>query len=410
MPHTKLKLKLRTLLFYTLDETEYRECMNKSFSSNLHQLYYLNMLISVLTACFSFFPVLVEGNYIKARIYIVVSVVALTIGLFSRRAFGQVKRGEHVSKSFIYTLTAQYYTNIMLFGMYIGIWSSPDRISGSFLGFLICALFVLINPPVFNLCLTLSALIIFIISSVITKSHTSAVFDTANALIAALISILLTWWITKLRLALISNELKLERERNKYYSQSTVDELTRLKNRRDFEQTFERYSKNYRSSDEWLCLAILDVDFFKEYNDCYGHPMGDVVLRSIGTIFNSLTDSSGVYAARIGGEEFAMLWFEKTAERADLTVNKVFESVAGLNIEHEKSAVAKILTVSIGVCISKCGSERTAISVMYAQADKALYKAKTGGRARAVVSCHETEEYTIIPDGGFASREYFAAR
>ncbi|MCL2100456.1 MAG: GGDEF domain-containing protein, partial [Fibromonadales bacterium] len=78
-------------------------------------------------------------------------------------------------------------------------------------------------------------------------------------------------------LVLIAN--KLEDERNHYFDKSTIDELTQLKNRRDFMDTFKRYLSNYRQSDNFLCIAIMDIDFFKKYNDHYGHLAGDECLQ-----------------------------------------------------------------------------------------------------------------------------------
>jgi PleD family two-component response regulator len=92
------------------------------------------------------------------------------------------------------------------------------------------------------------------------------------------------WYISKLRLGLEISANILEDERDKYFDQSTVDELTRLRNRRDFMQTFQRYISNYRPSDKWLCVAICDIDFFKNYNDHYGHPAGDDCMRNQGSL------------------------------------------------------------------------------------------------------------------------------
>jgi predicted signal transduction protein with EAL and GGDEF domain len=139
---------------------------------------------------------------------------------------------------------------------------------------LICALFLFINPPLYNLLLTLGAMALFIVSSVIIKEPAIWIFDVFNVLIAGLISIIFTWQVSMSRLVSVFNVSKLEEERNNYYDQSTIDELTGLKNRRDFMQSFQRRRSNYRSSDDWLCIAIMDIDFFKKYNDHYGHPKG----------------------------------------------------------------------------------------------------------------------------------------
>jgi len=150
-------------------------------------------------------------------------------------------------------------------------------------------------------------------------------------------------------------------------------------------QTFQRFIVSPRQSDNYLCLAIMDIDFFKHYNDHYGHPKGDECLRNIGKALNSLNESMNIYVSRIGGEEFAMLWFEKDANNAKEVAAKVNQMIRDLNIVHEHSEIAPCVTISIGVHISPCG---TIIDkqILYNLADKALYTAKTRGRNCAVVN------------------------
>jgi diguanylate cyclase (GGDEF)-like protein len=173
--------------------------------------------------------------------------------------------------------------------------------------------------------------------------------------------------------------------------------LTQLRNRRDFQQTFKRYLSNYRTSDNWLCIAILDIDFFKFYNDHYGHPKGDDCLRCIGKVLNGLSDAFDVYSARVGGEEFALLWFENDASHVDTVVSRLQELIKEQKIAHEKSKVSPYVTVSIGVFVEPCGSPNDT-QTLYDMADKALYTAKEGGRNCAVVYGDTIEEYKITPE------------
>jgi diguanylate cyclase (GGDEF)-like protein len=129
----------------------------------------------------------------------------------------------------------------------------------------------------------------------------------------------------------------------------------------------------------------MDIDFFKNYNDHYGHPKGDKCLRSIGKLLNSLNESMSVYAARIGGEEFALIWHEKDAMYIDKTVSQIQQMINELNIPHEKSITAPHITVSVGIHTLRCGTSND-IRSLYDYADKALYDAKRSGRNRAVIS------------------------
>jgi len=247
------------------------------------------------------------------------------------------------------------------------------------------------NPPIFNSVLTLSAMTIFIISSVLLKSPQNWIFDIVNVLIAGAISFVFTWNIVMYKLGAVLSANKLQEERNNYYNQSMVDELTQLNNRRDFMQTFQRYLTDHRDTDKFLCLAIIDIDFFKNYNDYYGHPKGDECLRAMGGVLSELCKGTGIYAARIGGEEFVLLWFEQEKDRAVNVISDIQQRVNDLKIPHEKSKVAKFVTVSIGVYTAPCCAldDMGIITEMYSSADSALYEAKEKGRNRAVIKSGE---------------------
>jgi len=191
--------------------------------------------------------------------------------------------------------------------------------------------------------------------------------------------VLVLWSFAILCMNILTTNAKIQ-----YKHEATVDTLTQLKNRRDFDLTFQRYLNNYRESDHYLCLAIIDIDFFKNYNDYYGHPKGDECLRAIGGTLNDLQNELDIYAARLGGEEFALLWFEKDRNGINNVISQIQRLIEDLNIPHVKSTVAKRLTVSIGIHITRCG-EGNSVQEMYASADNALYEAKVNGRNRAVV-------------------------
>jgi len=282
----------------------------------------------------------------------------------------------------------------MFFSIYIGV---LDNIGGPailFMGFIICALFLFNNPPIFNLSLSLVAVTALIISSVSLKSPAYWVFDVTHSVIFGSASIVFTWYFAKYRITAELNAARLEDERNSYLSQSMVDELTQINNRRSFDKTFKRLVSNYRETDKFLCLSIIDIDFFKNYNDHYGHPKGDECLRAFGKALKSLPEKMSVYAARVGGEEFALLWFENEGECINNDVLQIHQVINSLDIPHEKSAIAKHLTVSIGVYVSRCGLSEDTRGI-YASADKALYEAKATGRNCTVINGDEIEKQQL---------------
>jgi len=367
-----------------LEPEEYKDCMEIMFVHNLHSLRRTNFIVSVMSIIFMLFPILVERDMGKAVIYLVVAAVAAVICVFSNIKYKQFYNGRSVNRPLIYILIIIFYANIMTFGIYLGVWSNPENFSVVFMIFLVCALFLYINPPFFNITLLLCVVAVFIASSFSMKDIYESTYDTVNVIIAGICSVVFTWYITMYRMKAQLNAIKLQDERNKYYNSSILDDLTQLKNRRDFMQTFQRYLASNRVTDKYLCLAILDLDFFKSYNDHYGHLKGDECLRLVGEALNKLRDSNGIYAARIGGEEFATLWFNENIEDAHNIITLIQQSVTNLNIPHDKSTVSDRLTISAGVYISQRGAVEDT-QMIYNLADMALYEAKDKGRNCVVV-------------------------
>jgi diguanylate cyclase (GGDEF)-like protein len=157
-----------------------------------------------------------------------------------------------------------------------------------------------------------------------------------------------------------------------------TDDLTGLLNRRGFRQTFEREWRQAIRSGSSLSLLYLDVDFFKSFNDRYGHGKGDEVLRTIAhTIEGNIRRPRDV-AARHGGEEFAVVLPETDGSGAQVISESIRQAVAALGIVHEESP-HQIVTVSIGVASARPPRGSESAHLLEA-ADAALYRAKASGR------------------------------
>jgi len=382
--------------YYTLGREQYYECMKKTFSINLYGLRQGNVLTAVLAAFFSIFPMTISGKFFEAAFYLLASFLALIFTLIVEREIRRVeKQSGHINRKFIYFFAVAFYINIIMFGMFLGVLVNPGNYAVSIMIFLVCAMSLFIFSPLFILYLTIGAMGAFIIGVVFFKDPQVHVYDICNVFFAGIVGLIVCWRIPMLRLVATLNANKLEEERNKYKDESTIDELTKLKNRRDFFHTFKRYLFNFRSSDDRLCIALADIDFFKNYNDHYGHPKGDDCLRAIGGAFNRLKDTMGVYCARVGGEEFAMLWFEKDPSHVDAVVNRIFKLIKTLKIPHEKSGVSEYVTMSVGVYIEKCGASGDH-QELYNLADKSLYTAKESGRNCAVIQGRDIVQYRLL--------------
>jgi diguanylate cyclase (GGDEF)-like protein len=361
--------------------------MNKVFAKNINSLCRTNAIVIIILTSSIVVPVFIDRNFTKAMFYVVTSVTAALLYLFTKYKYSHKNNEDKVNRGIVYTLITLSYANITAFGIYLGVWANPGMIAGTFLGILICALLLFYIPAMFYFCLTFCSMIAFTVIVVIFKNTEAYKIDVPNAFFAGVVGIAIGWQVIMNRLSLASLAGNMKDERDNYYDQSTVDELTQLKNRRDFTNTFQRSLTNYRQSDNFMCVAILDIDFFKNYNDHYGHPEGDECLRKIGKALKDLHNNMNIYAARIGGEEFALIWFEKDVTETQNIASCICERIRELNIRHEKSAAAPYVTVSIGVNVTRCGALYD-IDTLYNLADKALYTAKKNGRNRVVINAY----------------------
>jgi diguanylate cyclase (GGDEF)-like protein len=369
--------------YYCLGEDEYKKCMDKVFAKNIHTLRRTNAIVFVISATSIVFPVFLDRNLTKLIIYIGTCAVAAILYLLAKRRFR--RNEDKVKKGLIYTLISLTYVNITAFGIYLGVWANRGMIAGTYPGILISALLLFYIPAVYHLCLTLCSMIIFTVLVVLFKNPEIYRIDMPNIFFSGAVSMVIGWQVIMNRVSLASYAGNMEDERNNYYDQSTIDELTQLKNRRHFTNTIQRTVTNYRQSDNYLCIAILDIDYFKNYNDYYGHPEGDECLRKVGGALMDLYNSMNIYAARIGGEEFALIWFEEEITETQNVASCVCEKIRNLNIRHERSETAPYVTVSVGVNVTRCGA-LSDIETLYNSADKALYIAKKNGRNRAVIN------------------------
>ncbi|MFT5483371.1 MAG: diguanylate cyclase (GGDEF)-like protein [Halieaceae bacterium] len=162
------------------------------------------------------------------------------------------------------------------------------------------------------------------------------------------------------------------------------DELTGLFNRRFFNRTMASEWRRARRSGAPLSCIMLDVDFFKPYNDNYGHPAGDVALQRIATCLNDAVNRSGDVIARYGGEEFIILMPGITAEECITVSLRIAARIKLEEIPHAFSSVSELLTASQGIA-SCLPNDDTDGSFLLNLADEALYEAKAKGRNTSVV-------------------------
>ena len=361
-----------------LDPDDYKQCLKKEFPNNLVGLwcvgiwYFIFMLINAIVAFLYSF--------------LVIAVAMIFFLIFVQHLRRRLANEKPVSPVLITILIAILYVAIIATGLYEGVLHNPDVVAVLFMIFLMCGIVLVIVSPIISLLMTLTSTAVFITLSILLKAPEIWINDIAKVSATAPAAIVFNWFMTMYRLRAVSENIQLEKERNRYLKQSIIDQLTGLHNRRDFDERFQRYLNSPRKEDNFLCFAIMDIDFFKQYNDHYGHPQGDECLRAMGEALSKEWENDSVYAARLGGEEFALLWFEDEISDVEHVISELQKRIRDMAIPHAKSTVSKNVTISIGVCIVPCGAQNNNQADIYNIADSALYEAKKAGRNQAVVS------------------------
>lgn len=176
---------------------------------------------------------------------------------------------------------------------------------------------------------------------------------------------------------------ELQAANDKLSELSFIDSLTLLPNRRHFDEVLEAELHRQHRTGAPLSLILLDIDYFKDYNDHRGHVAGDECLRRVGWLIRNVIHRSSDLPARYGGEEFAVILPETAAAGAVNLAELLREGIAALGIAHPASHVARHVTASLGV-ITISGIELVSAKTIIRYADEMLYQAKAQGRNQVV--------------------------
>ncbi len=165
----------------------------------------------------------------------------------------------------------------------------------------------------------------------------------------------------------------------KYKIDSITDSMTKLYNRKYFDTIFDNMPF-IANANNWKCAFIMiDIDYFKQYNDTYGHDMGDVTLKKVASTLKEYFDKKYEFVFRLGGEEFGIVLFDITEDSLENCLKEINYKILELEIEHKNSKILDIVSISMGAIIYE---PHTYISAnkLYKQADECLYKSKENGR------------------------------
>ena len=165
----------------------------------------------------------------------------------------------------------------------------------------------------------------------------------------------------------------------KYKLDSITDSMTNLHNRKYFDTIFDNMPF-ISNANNWKCAFIMiDIDYFKQYNDTYGHDMGDEALKKIALTIKEYFNKKYEFTFRLGGEEFGVVLFDISKDILENCLKEMNKRVLELQIEHKNSKILPVLSISMGAIIYEPNSYISA-NKLYKQADECLYESKQNGR------------------------------
>ncbi|MEH2352709.1 diguanylate cyclase domain-containing protein [Nostoc sp.] len=192
---------------------------------------------------------------------------------------------------------------------------------------------------------------------------------------------------TQVAIAIQQSELyqQLQRANQQLENMVMVDELTQIANRRCFDIKLNSVWQYLLREQGFVSLLLCDIDYFKQYNDTYGHATGDDCLRFIAQAFKQSVKRSRDLAARYGGEEFVVILPNTASDGAFHVAQEIHKAIQQLNIPHTASPVKHHVTLSIGIATVIPTSNMVPLDLIEA-ADQALYQAKANGRNRSCIN------------------------
>ena len=190
--------------------------------------------------------------------------------------------------------------------------------------------------------------------------------------------------------ARVRNHIELKRLRDQLAELAVTDALTGISNRRHLEQVLKTETARLARTGDWLSFIMIDIDFFKLFNDTYGHPVGDRCISMVAAALNRAVRRAADLSARYGGEEFACVLPGADPAAALVVATDIQAQVRSLGIPHMTSAISSYVTVSVGVASARCLPGMSP-DLWIQKADEQLYASKSEGRNRVAASTFEMQ-------------------
>ncbi|MDD4312236.1 MAG: GGDEF domain-containing protein [Eubacteriales bacterium] len=356
--------------------------------ANLRTTQRMCLLALALTALLFVFygPFLLSSNRMgtAAAFALFVIIIYLVIG---RILSNQMLYPLNHVKTLVFLISAVMY----LCGIYSG-----TQLSNGELGVLSVWMFLLVQisfdiPPLQNMITVFLFAGLFLLIDRQVKTPERWQRDVIYTYISVFVGLFISYHQSRLALDNIIAKSNLQKTNFALYHTATTDELTGLMNRRMLFDRYETILSDCVATKCSIACVILDIDDYKQYNDSYGHPEGDALLRRIGELLCSYSNETGIDIGRIGGEEFLAVWQEKSVSHCEQVAEELRRAIEQMAIPHIGSTDHDRVTMSVGLCMLPYDKAQGA----YLYADKALYRAKEAGKNCSCYFDEKTGQYRV---------------
>lgn len=346
-------------------------------SRNINNMFYLSVYV-ICSECFmllSFIGIKDKLPEAYQYIYLGMYVFLLLFGIFSTIYLFPRKRQsvfEDSERKFLNQYTIVFVLIMMLWGVIIALLDQPvyGQIIAFVTNYVFCACLLLLRPRVFITVQTVPLTCLFLLLPLFQKNSSIILGHYIN-----LAALLIPLTISSYRSYSFFYDNTSNKLKEKEFSEK--DELTSLYNRRKMNEYIDQEIIN-EDMVHSVGILMLDVDYFKKYNDTYGHQKGDSVLHLIGNTLGEMSRKHDIFVARYGGEEFIIIIKNKEREQVFEIAREIKQNIGSLQIPHKTSEISDMLTVSIGLHYGE--GKQTDIYGLIKKADDALYEAKIRGR------------------------------
>lgn len=330
-------------------------------------VFFAIVCIAVIIMSLTFF-----GSRVLAIVYSIVFVIEAVCFLLTKHL---QKAKKNIAPANI--LSSLYLMHLLIIGAVVGTVYSPNETAVIYVVVLAISQLLFILPPLLTTFISATTTLITLIMSCNIKPEIYYNSDIINCLGVFILSVLLGWHITKIRVEESSARNKAMELNQELMSMSYTDQLTTLQNHRSFQDIYYNLFNELKSTGDAVGIIMMDIDKFKLYNDNYGHIEGDICLNGIGICFETMK-SENVIPFRFGGEEFVVLVKSTECRRIAEIAEQFREAVEELSIPHKYSPAADVVTVSVGYHIGY--PRRVSMPTELVDcADQALYLSKKSG-------------------------------